>query len=233
MSDAPSRISSLGKYGVARNFSWIFIVIILLFGSAGTLYWLRGWIYVGYSVSYQVFYLILLLTINPQLLNDRGKYNLKKSKSYDKYFLASYFVLGSATFIVAGLDVRFQWSSIPAIVIYPSIVLLILTTILALWAHVCNTHFTLTSRNDKLGDQPVCRTGPYRYIRHPGYFAAIFQWISYPLILGSWLSCIPAFIYVSCIFARTYLEDKMLRRELKGYSEYSTATKYRLFPYIW
>lgn len=233
MSSEPRRINLLGTYGIARNFSWILIVMVFLFGSAGTLYWLRGWIYVGYSVSYQLFYLLLLLSMNPQLLNERGKYNLKKTKPYDRYFLASFFVFGSATFIIAGLDIRFHWSTIPSIVVYPSIVILVLTSIVALWAHVCNSHFILTSRNDKLGSQQVCTTGPYRHIRHPGYFSAIFQWLSYPLILGSWFCLIPASIYMACIIARTYYEDKMLKRELDGYTEYATSTKYRLIPYIW
>jgi protein-S-isoprenylcysteine O-methyltransferase Ste14 len=32
---------------------------------------------------------------------------------------------------------------------------------------------------------------------------------------------------------RTALEDRMLRRELPGYEEYTTVTRYRLMPGIW
>lgn len=173
------------------------------------------------------------MIVNPQLLNERGKLNWKETKRYDKYFVISCYILGPSMLIVAGLDVRFQWSSIPFIAVYPSIVVIILTSFIALWAQISNSHFILTTRNDKLGNQRVCTTGPYKYIRHPGYFCMIFQWLCYPLILGSWFSLIPVLIYVSFIFIRTYYEDKTLKIELKGYEEYAKTTKYRLFPYLW
>ena len=173
------------------------------------------------------------MIVNPQLLNERGKFNLKETKPYDKYFVISYFILGPSMLILAGLTVRFQWSSIPVIAVYPSIVVIILTSIIALWAQISNSHFILTTRNDTLDNQRICTTGPYKYIRHPGYFSMILQWLCYPLVLGSWFGLIPALIYTSLIFIRTYYEDKTLKIELKGYEDYSKTTKYRLFPYVW
>ena len=35
------------------------------------------------------------------------------------------------------------------------------------------------------------------------------------------------------IFIRTYQEDRMLKKELEGYREYSCKVKYRFIPYIW
>jgi len=233
MGNNTTKLNILGKRGIVKNFTSVIIEFLVLFGSAGTLYWVRGWIYIGYRFSYQIFYISIFMIVNPQLLSERGKFNLKESKRYDKYFIISYYILGPSMLILAGLNVRFQWSSIPFIAVYPSIVVIILTSFIALWAQISNSHFIITSRNDKLGNQQVCTTGPYRYIRHPGYFSAIFQWLCYPLILGSWFSLIPALIYISCIIIRTYYEDKTLKIELKGYEEYSKTTKYRLFPYLW
>jgi protein-S-isoprenylcysteine O-methyltransferase Ste14 len=233
MSNDSSKLNIIGKRGIVKNFTTLIIEFLFLFGSAGTLYWLRGWIYICYRFSYQIFYVSILMIVNPQLLNERGKFNLKETKPYDKYFELSYFILGPSMLIVAGLDVRFQWSSIPLIIIFPSVVVIILTTIIALWAQISNSHFILTTRNDTLGNQRVCTTGPYRYIRHPGYLSAIIQWLCYPLILGSLFSLIPALVYISFIFIRTYYEDKTLKIELKGYEDYSKTTKYRLFPHLW
>ena len=174
------------------------------------------------------------MIINPQLLNERGKFSWKESKRYDKYFAIFYAIFGFSMLIVAGLDVvRFQWSSIPFIALYPSIVVFIVFSFMALWAYVSNAHFILTSRNDKLGNQQVCTIGPYKYLRHPGYLAAIICSLCYPFMLGSLFSFIPVLIMIFLLIIRTYYEDKTLKIELTGYDEYSKTTKYRLFPYIW
>jgi protein-S-isoprenylcysteine O-methyltransferase Ste14 len=233
MSDDTRKLNIHGKRGIINIFSWLIFSVLLLFGSAGTLYWVRGWIYICQQFSFYIIYILILMIVNPQLLNERGKYNWKETKRYDKYFVISYYIFGPSMLIVAGLDVRFQWSSIPFIAIYPSLIAIILTSGIALWAHISNSHFLLTSRNDMLGNQRVCTTGPYKYIRHPGYLCAVIQWFCYPFVLGSLFSFIPALIYMSFWIIRTYYEDKTLKIELKGYEEYSRTTKYRLFPYLW
>lgn len=233
MSNDTRKLNIHGKRGIAKIFSWLIISILLLFGSAGTLYWVRGWIYIVQQFSYYIIYILILMIVNPQLLNERGKLNLKETKRYDKYFIISYDILVPAMLIVAGLDVRFQWSSIPFITVYPSLAAIILTSMIALWAHISNSHFIQTSRNDMLGNQQVCTTGPYKYIRHPGYLCAVIQTFCYPLVLGSLFCLIPALICMSFWIIRTYYEDKTLKIELKGYEEYSKTTKYRLFPYLW
>jgi len=233
MNNDTTKLNALGKQGIVRNLSWLLVDILFLFGSAGTLYWVRGWIYICQQFSYQILYISILMMVNPQLLNERGKFNLKETKRYDRYFVLSFYILGPSMLIVAGLDVRFQWSSIPFIMVYPSIVAIVLTSFIALWAQISNSHFILTFRNDKLGNQRVCATGPYKYIRHPGYLCAVIQWLCYPLVLGSLFSFIPALMYMSFWIIRTYYEDKTLKIELKGYEEYSKTTKYRLFPYVW
>jgi protein-S-isoprenylcysteine O-methyltransferase Ste14 len=233
MNNDSKKLTSIGKRGIGKNFTNVLVEFLLLFVSAGTPYFIRGWIFIGYRFFYQVSHFSILMILSPQLLNERGKFNLRETKRYDKYFVFSYFILGPAMLLLAGLNVRFQWSSIPFMVVYPSIVVIVLTSFLALWAQISNSHFILTTRNDTLSNQRVCVTGPYKYIRHPGYFSMIFQWLCYPLILGSWLSLVPALLYISLIFTRVYYEDKTLQRELKGYDEYAKTTKYRLFPYLW
>ena len=234
MNNSTRKLNNIGKRGIAREFALIVIGIILLFGSAGTFSWVRGWIYICLMFSYQIIYVSILMVINPQLLNERGKFNWKETKRYDRYFLIFYSIFGFSTLIVAGLDaVRFQWSSIPFITIYPSILVFIIASLIALWAYVSNSHFILTHRDDKISNQRVCTSGPYRYIRHPGYLGGIISSICYPFMLGSLFSFIPVLINIFIIIMRTYYEDKTLKIELNEYDEYSKMTKYRLFPYVW
>jgi protein-S-isoprenylcysteine O-methyltransferase Ste14 len=79
----------------------------------------------------------------------------------------------------------------------------------------------------------VIDSGPYRYIRHPGY-VGFFGWsLSTPLLLGSWWAFIPAILSVFAIIFRTALEDRTLLDELSGYENYASKVRYRLIPGIW
>jgi protein-S-isoprenylcysteine O-methyltransferase Ste14 len=234
MNNDTSKLNIFGIRGIVREFAVIIIGIVFLFGSAGTLYWFRGWIYICLGFLYQLIYISILIVINPQLLNERGHINWEETKLYDKYFVIFYPIFGFSMLIVAGFDVvRFQWSSLPFISIYPSILVFILFSFIALWAYVSNSYFILTYRNDKLSNQRVCTIGPYRYIRHPAYLSAIISSLCYPFIIGSLFSLIPVLLNIVLLIIRTSYEDKTLKIELNGYDEYSRMTKYKLFPYLW
>jgi protein-S-isoprenylcysteine O-methyltransferase Ste14 len=53
------------------------------------------------------------------------------------------------------------------------------------------------------------------------------------LIFGSLYAFAPFILYTVLITLRTYLEDRTLREELPGYTEYSVKVRYRLIPWIW
>jgi protein-S-isoprenylcysteine O-methyltransferase Ste14 len=76
-------------------------------------------------------------------------------------------------------------------------------------------------------------SGPYNFVRHPGYLG-FFGWnLSAPMLLGSWWAFIPAVLSVISIVIRTALEDRTLRAELDGYEEYVRRIRYRLIPGVW
>jgi protein-S-isoprenylcysteine O-methyltransferase Ste14 len=56
---------------------------------------------------------------------------------------------------------------------------------------------------------------------------------SIPLILGSLYAFIPLALYGVLMTVRTHLEDRTLRDELPGYSEYAERVRFRLIPGIW
>jgi protein-S-isoprenylcysteine O-methyltransferase Ste14 len=229
-----AKLNIFGIRGIIREFVVVIIGAIFLFTSAGTFYWDRAWIYLSIAFLYQVIYISILMIINPQLLNERGNLNWKETKLHDKYFMIFYIIFSYSSLIIAGLDVvRFKWSNIPFMTIYPGLLIFILSCALALWAYVGNSYFILTHRNDKISNQRICTTGPYRYIRHPGYLGAIITSFCYPFIIGSLFSLIPVFFNIVLIIIRTYYEDETLKIELNGYGGYSRMTKFRLFPYLW
>jgi protein-S-isoprenylcysteine O-methyltransferase Ste14 len=54
-----------------------------------------------------------------------------------------------------------------------------------------------------------------------------------PTALGSRLALIPAALLVALLVVRTALEDRTLQRELRGYPEYASRTRFRLIPGVW
>ncbi len=96
-----------------------------------------------------------------------------------------------------------------------------------------NRFFSATVRIQKDRNHQVVTTGPYRYVRHPGYVGGIIAMLMTPLALGSWVALIPSFVVASGFVLRTSLEDKVLQEELGGYKDYAKNIRYRLFPMIW
>jgi len=79
----------------------------------------------------------------------------------------------------------------------------------------------------------VATTGPYRYVRHPGYVGFIVSFFGTALALGSLWAIIPAGLIACLLVARTTLEDRALQDELPGYNDYVQRVRYRLLPGIW
>ncbi len=57
--------------------------------------------------------------------------------------------------------------------------------------------------------------------------------VGIPLILGSWWAFVPVGILILLIVIRITLEDRTLQKELAGYKEYTSMTRYRLVPFVW
>jgi protein-S-isoprenylcysteine O-methyltransferase Ste14 len=136
--------------------------------------------------------------------------------------------------LVAALDLRFGWTREYA-TLWQAVSAGVYALALGLtgWAMISNAYFSTAVRIQADRGQQVCRSGPYRYVRHPGYVGFFFQALSVPIMLGSlWalLFAIPAGVLM---VIRTYLEDNMLKEELPGYSEYTQEVKYRLLPGVW
>ncbi len=98
---------------------------------------------------------------------------------------------------------------------------------------VANAHFATVARVQADKGQTVCDTGPYQYVRHPGYLGAVFHSLAVPLILGSWWGLVAGGLAALFMVLRTALEDRTLHEELPGYTEYAQETRYRLVPGLW
>jgi protein-S-isoprenylcysteine O-methyltransferase Ste14 len=206
---------------------------LFLFGGAGQADWSRGWIctvlYLGGFYTSRA----VLKRLNPGLLEQRQTAIRKDTKPFDKIFLRLLLFLTIIQPLVAGLDFRFNGASTPFWMVYPGIASFTSAAIVITWVLVKNPHAESSVRIQHDRGHCVIVSGPYRLVRHPMYAGLIQLHQSIALILGStWTMGLAALITILFLW-RTALEDRTLRRELPGYKEYATVTRYRLMPGIW
>jgi protein-S-isoprenylcysteine O-methyltransferase Ste14 len=139
-----------------------------------------------------------------------------------------------AIFPVAALDDgRFHWFPLSDAIVVVGYALFLLGFALTTWAEAVNKFFEPTVQLQTDRGQYVVDTGPYRYLRHPGYAAAIVLMAGMALALGSLWALIPAALATALLILRTRWEDQTLQAELPGYQEYAARTRFRLLPGVW
>jgi protein-S-isoprenylcysteine O-methyltransferase Ste14 len=206
----------------------------LIFIAAGRFDWPLAWLFVLAWGLFKLVFAILLRWRNPELMVERATRHAN-TQSYDRWILPVYFLLAFGTIAIAGLDGgRFRWSGeMPTILVIIAYIIYLLGTFLAAWAVDANAFFSSESRLQTDRQQTVIRNGPYRFVRHPGYLAAVILWPATGPMLESWWAVLPGLLAALAMYIRTIYEDRMLQAELPGYKEYTQQVRYRLFPGIW
>lgn len=217
----------------------LLIVVVLLpllpILISGVWTWLEAWVYAVISTAGFILSRGLAAKRHPDILQERARsMELQDAKAWDR-ILAPVMALGSVVIlVVAGFDKLYGWSPpfSPFIKILALIVIL-LGYALGAWALMENRFFSGVVRIQTDRGHQVVTTGPYRFVRHPGYVGVLWTYLALPLFLDSLWALIPAVLTLAASILRTALEDKTLQAELHGYKEYAQRTKYRLFPGIW
>jgi protein-S-isoprenylcysteine O-methyltransferase Ste14 len=82
--------------------------------------------------------------------------------------------------------------------------------------------------------QRVIDSGPYRWVRHPGYAGAWLTYVGTTVFLGTWWACAVTVPVLTVAFVRKIrLEEATLERELgEAYAAYEKRTA-RMVPGLW
>lgn len=197
--------------------------------------WWEAWVYgfinvLGYAISRA-----MAAKRNPELITERAQFMKNENVfSWDRILAPLAGFGGGLITLVVGLDKLLNWSPAFSILIKIIALALILTGyIWGSYALIQNRFFSGMVRIQSDRGHQVITSGPYRWMRHPGYAGAILTYLATPLFLDSGWAFIPAVFLVIVLVIRTSLEDKALQVELKGYSEYAEKVRYRLFPGVW
>ncbi len=211
---------------------FILMGLELFFGS-GKLAWAWAWVFLGISLVSVTINAVFMLRTSPGTIAERAR--PKEVKGWDKWIggswlLGQYFLVP----LIAALDRRFGWTHV-----YGNTwhglggVVYALSLGITGWAMISNAYFSTAVRIQTDRGQQVCSSGPYRYVRHPGYAGFFLQALSTPILLGSLWALLFALPAGLLMVIRTVIEDRMLQKELPGYPEYTRQVKYRLVPGVW
>lgn len=207
----------------------VLLVGLLVFLPAGTLRFFEGWLFMGILFIPMFVAGLVMMAKNPKLLESRLN---AKEKQMDQSLVVKLsglmFLVG---FIVAGLDFRFGWLTLPTGVSIGAAVVFLAAYVL--YAEVLRENTYLSRTIEVQENQKVIDTGLYGIVRHPMYFATVLLFLAMPLVLGSLISFVIFLTYPVLIAKRIKGEEQFLEKELPGYREYKEKVKYRLIPFIW
>ncbi len=207
----------------------LLLVGLLVFLSAGTLAYSKGWLFMGILFVPMFIAGIVMMVKNPELLRKRLDAKEKRSdQSLVIKFSGLMFLTG---FILAGLDFRFGWLPLPDVVSYIAAGVFLLAYLM--YAEVLRENTWLSRTVEVQDSQKVISTGLYGIVRHPMYSATILLFLAMPLVLGSLISFGVFLLYPLLIASRIEDEEALLEAELQGYAEYKQKVNYRLIPFVW
>ncbi len=151
----------------------LLVIMAALFISAGTLNWSGAWIYVGYSLLVSV--LMIYggpLKLDPGLIEERMMTKKPGAQRWDKVIVRILLGIGFSIYVVAGLDHRWKWTRLmPEWVMWTGMFLILVSTAWTIWAMKVNPFFSTIVRLQTDRGHHVVTTGPYQFVRHPGYKA--------------------------------------------------------------
>jgi protein-S-isoprenylcysteine O-methyltransferase Ste14 len=204
-----------------------------LFGAAGRLDWVEGWVYLGVLTLASLVAQRYVKRRNPGLAKHRRRVG-EGTKSWDRVWLGLFRLLLLGMLVMAGLDAaRFGWTSMPVWSVPIGGAILLVGYAISARAMAENPHFEGTVRIQHDRDHRVIESGPYAVVRHPGYVGIMLLTVGSPLMLRSWWALAIAGAAVLCVVLRTWLEDRVLQAELEGYGTYAQRVRARLLPGIW
>jgi protein-S-isoprenylcysteine O-methyltransferase Ste14 len=226
----------------ASTRQWIRLVVayllipLVLFICGGDLGWWQAWLYSLLIVVAGIGGRMWAERRHPGLLAERQNIeNIQDAKAWDKVLAPLMAVsVGYPVVFIAGLDHRYDWSSeFPVWLVVIGFILISLGYAFAAWALAENRFFSSVVRIQTDRGHVVCDSGPYRFVRHPGYAGNILALFGIVLALSSVWTLFPAAVALIIAVIRTELEDRTLQDELPGYRDYARRVRYRLIPWIY
>jgi len=217
-----------------QTFAWIAAFAVMLFVPAGTLHWPGAWAYLGFMLACGLFFGGWLARRSPDLLAERMRSPIQRDQpSADKKLLLVFFLVILVWYVTMGLDARFHPGRMPVEWQVLGLALLIASSAFIMWVFLENSFAAAVVKVQSERGHHVISTGPYAFVRHPMYSAAVLFMVGTALLLGSWWGTAISPVFAVLFGARIRIEENTLVTGLPDYADYAARVRYRLVPGLW
>ena len=221
----------IGQMLASSLFGIVFFGVLLFLPAATLNYW-QAWLFIAVFAVVTTMPSIYLAVKSPEVLQRRMRAGpVAETRTAQKVAISGTIVLVVAVLVVSALDYRFGWSQVPTPVVLLGDVLVAVGLGIAMLVVIQNGYAAATITVE--AGQKVVSTGLYGLVRHPMYVGTLIMMVGTPLALGSYWALLVIIPATAVLGARIVDEEKMLRDELAGYTDYMQQVHYRLVPYVW
>jgi protein-S-isoprenylcysteine O-methyltransferase Ste14 len=180
---------------------------------------------------------ITVFRVNPTLLRERARLPLHPAQPLaDKLILFCFMVTAFVGVpAIAAFDI-FHWHVSRPVPLPLAIIGLALFAggwVLIALALRANAFAVTVVRVQPERKHVVVDAGAYSVVRHPMYAGNPMVTVGLSLWLGSYVAALCAILPLALLMLRIVLEERLLRRQMPGYSDYVKRVRYRLVPGVW
>lgn len=211
----------------------IFPVLILFL--SGDWLWIEGWVFGIWFMFLCITCILYLCQHDPALLAERYKHKADNQAGWDRYFVFGVQILFLSWIILMPLDAKqFGWTTnFPVLIEIIGGIMLLFSSFFFFRSYMDNSFLSPLVRVQMERQHQVVSTGVYGFVRHPMYLAGVLLFFGTPMLLGSVYGILFGVLFSMVIMGRILGEEKLLAKELEGYSEYKKKVRYRLIPFVW
>ena len=156
--------------------------------------WWQAWAYALVTVLGFFVSRVLAARRHPDLLAERAKFTEHADvKPWDSVLARLVGLGGLSIPLVAGLDARYGWSGVDFDLTaeLAALVFILAGFAFGAWALMENRFFSGVVRIQKERGHHVVSTGPYAWMRHPGYAGGLIVYFATPIVLDSLWTYLP------------------------------------------
>jgi protein-S-isoprenylcysteine O-methyltransferase Ste14 len=225
-------MSSLRKKAFGGLAVLLLVMASLVFAAAGTLRYWQAWTFLAVYFAASLAITLDLIRNDPALLARRMSGGPFAEKEPAQKLIMSATSLGFIGLLVLpAIDHRLGWSDLPGWAAIAGDVIMLLGWLGIFFVFRENSFASAVI--ESAADQRVISSGPYAWVRHPMYAAALVMLLGMPLALGSAWGMLLVLALVPLLIWRLMDEERFLVNHLPGYREYQGRVRYRLLPLIW
>jgi protein-S-isoprenylcysteine O-methyltransferase Ste14 len=224
---APVTKTTLLISEILRTLFYAWIDGVILFLAAGRMDWIMAWLYLAAYAVYQF--------ISQHITPADWEQPSGRKAPWEGILNFIYRMTHPIVLALAGSEFKLvqEQYSLGLVIQIVAFIFLLATFALMLWAEKTNPQYHARVSTEVNDEQQIVQTGPYQFIRHPGYLGQFMLALARPLVLGSLLGLAPGILGAVIILLRTALEDRTLQNTVEGYKTYAQTVRYRLFEGIW